>query len=148
MKPTFTHGIGGSEQRPYFARMPAEIVPGKVPSLPLPKQLCDIYRSGDGELYCGNLTFLAPKTVLAYNEYMHSRQQFRLVAFAYKYKGNGHISLHAYDPVTHVVLTMRDGGASPIERLTNTERRANLKVVQSDGLPFEVWWAEQVERIS
>ena len=136
------HGHGGAETRPFFAQQPADILPGPVPKLPLPMQLQNTYRSEDSEFYIGNRTFMCPRSVLEHYTFLQSRGQARVVAFAFTYHGMGHIILDAYDPVTNSVFELEDGGASPMEREHNTQRRIALDVSSMTLTPFGVWWKE------
>ena len=120
--------------------MPADIVSGPVPTLPLPDMLTKFYKSGDGELYIGDKTFLSPKSILSYNEHMRSNGQTRLVAFAFRYKGYGRIELYAYDPVCDAVITLHDGGSSDVERMENSRKRAVLDVSTLPKCSFQQWW--------
>lgn len=137
-----TYGHGGAETRPFFAQQPADVVPGPVPKLPLPVEIQDLYRSEDTEFYIGSRTFMCPRSVSKHYTFMCEHRQTRVVAFAFTYKGMGHIALDVYDPVTNSVFELEEGGASPMEREERTQSRIALDIDALQRKPFKIWWAE------
>ena len=139
------HGRGGAQDRPFFSQQPEDICPSAVPKLPVPSVLQDIYKSEDGEFYVGARTFMSPATILKHHDFLKENGQTRIVAFAFTYVGMGRIQLDVYDPQSHSVFTLQDGGGSGIERAHNIQRRVSLNVDEMSLTPFDSWWKQRCD---
>ena len=146
----------GVTNAPFFNRgKHAFVVPSTevhIVSVPLPKELEEFYAkypsTVEFSMRCGDWTFLSEREIKSRYNIMCAAGQTRLVDFALRYMGMGHIETCGYDPVTNTVFTVHDGGSNEWDRANNLESKVSLDVDTVPRLSFQEWWRSETTHAS
>ena len=151
----FIPHIAGAAENPYF--IPNETRPYLPPSSsPLhkledgivPPELRSLYESfpSDCEFEAKNgWLFFSADEIRSRRSIHVDAGQKRLVEFAFRYAGLGHIITCCLDPVSGLVFEEWDGGSNGYERQSNLQRKQKLDVeLLESKKDFMRWFEERV----
>ena len=124
-----------TSENPFF--QPIDVVPPIIPftekrklNVDIPSVLVNVYNkySSDVDFKRERFIFMSENEILERNQYKKTKNQHRMVDFAFMYIGMGHVIVISYDPITMQVYYMNDGGSNGFDRAENAQRRASVDV--------------------
>ena len=137
-------GAGCATDRPFFSAeeldshdLPSpeacdtRAVTRMLDELQLPESLHDIYThfaNPNIEVYIGVVTFMCLNSINSFRADCLQHGQDRIIDFAFYYRGMGHITMYAYDPVRKGIFTRPDGGSNGWDRAYNAEQKYKMNV--------------------